>query len=322
MKKISMIVPCYNEEGNVELFFEDVVKTYKNSKNYKIELIFIDDGSTDSTLEHLKEIVKNKEFDTKIVSFSRNFGKESVIYAGLKKATGDYTVLIDADMQQPPSLTLKMAETLDKDTNCDCVCYYQNDRIESKTMTKLKALFYNVMNKVSEVELKQGASDFRMFRNNVKEAMLSLEEYCRFTKGIFSWVGFNTCYLPYTPKQRATGSSKWKPYKLMRYGLSGIVSFSTKPLKFATFLGFILSFLSVVYLFIIIIQKIFFEISIPGYPTIVTCILLIGGIQLFSLGIIGEYISKMYMETKKRPIYIIKEELTNDKQTKKNVQKI
>lgn len=313
MKRISMVVPCYNEEGNVKLFYNDVVKTYNESKDYEIELIFVDDGSNDNTLFELKKISKEKKFNIKVISFSRNFGKESVIYAGLKKATGDYTVLIDADMQQPPSLTLKMASILDNDVNCDCVCYYQNNRIEGKLMTKVKSMFYNVMNKLSEVELKEGASDFRMFRANVREAILSLEEYCRFTKGIFSWVGFNTCYLPYTPNKRASGSSKWKPYKLMKYGLSGIVSFSTKPLKFATFLGFILSFLSVLYLIIIIIQKLFFEISIPGYPTIVTCILLIGGIQLFCLGIIGEYIGKMYMETKKRPVYVIKEELSNEK---------
>ncbi len=313
MKKISMIVPCYNEEGNISLFFEDVKQTYSKNKDYKIELIFIDDGSKDNTLLELKKISKDKEFDIKIISFSRNFGKESVIYAGLLKASGDYTVLIDADMQQPPSLTLKMAQILDKDKECDCVCYYQNDRIEGKFISSIKDCFYKVMNKVSEVEVKQGASDFRMFRSNVKDAILSLKEYCRFTKGIFSWVGFNTCYLPYTPMKRATGSSKWRPYKLMKYGLSGIVSFSTKPLKFSIYLGFLLSFFSVVYLLIVIIQKLFFEVNIPGYPTIITCILLIGGIQLFCLGIIGEYISKMYMETKKRPIYIIKEEFSNDK---------
>lgn len=202
-------------------------------------------------------------------------------------------------MQQPPSLTLKMTQILENDQICDCVCYYQNDRIESKAMTKVKTMFYKIMNKISEVELKQGASDFRMFRPNVKEAILSLEEYCRFTKGIFSWVGFNTCYLPYVPNERASGKTKWYPSKLLKYGLGGIMSFSITPLRFATFLGFILSFLSVFYLLIVIIQKIFFEISIPGYPTIITCVLLIGGIQLFCLGIIGEYIGKMYMETKK-----------------------
>lgn len=313
MKKISMIVPCYNEEGNVKLFYEDAKKTYGDSKDYRLELIFIDDGSSDNTLKELKEIAKFKDFDVKVISFSRNFGKESVIYAGLEKASGDYTVIIDADMQQPPSLTVKMAEILDKDQDCDCVCYYQNDRIEGKFISKVKDMFYRTMNKISEVEIKQGASDFRMFRNNVKEAILSLDEYCRFTKGIFSWVGFNTCYLPYVPNERVVGTSKWRPYKLFRYGISGIMSFSITPLRFATLLGFILSFLSVCYLLVIIIQKMFFGIGIPGYPTMITCVLLIGGIQLFCLGIIGEYIGKMYMETKRRPIYIVKEELSNDR---------
>ncbi len=316
MKKISMIVPCYNEEENVELFYQDVLNTYQGSKKYKIELIFIDDGSSDGTLKELKKIVKISKFPIKMISFSRNFGKESVIYAGLKKATGDYTVIIDADMQQPPSLTLKMAEILDEDLDCDCVCYYQNDRIESKFMTKLKTSFYKFMNRVSDVEIKQGASDFRMFRVNVKEAILSLEEYCRFTKGIFSWVGFNTCYLPYVPASRAHGVTKWSPVKLFKYGMGGIMSFSLTPLRLATLLGFVLSFFSIFYLVIVLIQKIFFGIHIPGYPTIVTCVLLIGGIELFCLGIIGEYIGKMYLETKKRPIYIIKEEIDDDKSKK------
>lgn len=316
MKKISMVVPCYNEEGNVKLFFEDVLNTYKDSKKYKIELIFVNDGSSDNTLNELKEIGKTTDFVVKILSFSRNFGKESVLYAGLKAATGDYTVLIDADMQQPPRMTLKMAEILDADKLVDCVCYYQESRIEGKLMSKIKGMFYGLMNKVSDVKLKQGASDFRMFRKNVKEALLSLEERCRFTKGIFSWVGFNTSYLPYTPLERVNGTSKWGSYKLFKYALEGIVSFSTKPLKLATILGLVLSLLSGIYLFVVLIQKIFIGIDIPGYPTIITLILLIGGIQLFCIGIIGEYISKIYMESKKRPIYIVKEEITNDKKVK------
>ena len=220
MKKISMVVPCYNEEGNVKLFFEDVLNTYKDSKKYKIELIFVNDGSSDNTLNELKEISKTTDFVVKILSFSRNFGKESVLYAGLKAATGDYTVLIDADMQQPPRMTLKMAEILDADKLVDCVCYYQESRIEGKLMSKIKGMFYGLMNKVSDVKLKQGASDFRMFRKNVKEALLSLEERCRFTKGIFSWVGFNTSYLPYTPLERVNGTSKWGSYKLFKYTLA------------------------------------------------------------------------------------------------------
>lgn len=313
MKKISMVVPCYNEEGNIKLFYEDVINTYKGSKKYKIELIFIDDGSKDGTLKELKKVSEDKAFETRIISFSRNFGKESVIYAGLKASKGDYTVLIDADMQQPPSLTVKMAEILDKDSECDCVCYYQNDRIEGKLMSNVKNIFYKTMNKISEVELKRGASDFRMFRSNVKDSILLLGESCRFTKGIFSWVGFNTCYLPYVPEKRATGTSKWHILNLFKYGIGGIISFSTVPLKLATWLGFIFSILSLVYIVKVFIEKILFGISIPGYPTIITCILLIGGILLFCLGIIGEYIGRMYMESKKRPIYIVREEITNAK---------
>lgn len=312
MKKISMIVPCFNEEGNVKLFYEDVVKTYKNNKKYEIELIFIDDGSSDNTLNELRKISKNKEFSIKVISFSRNFGKEAVIYAGLKKATGDYTVIIDADMQQPPSLTVKMAEILDKE-DYDCVCYFQDKRIESKLMSFVKSAFYRTINKMADLKMKEGASDFRMFKSNVKDAIISLKESCRFTKGIFSYVGFNTHYLPYKPEERASGVSKWKPRKLLRYGINGILSFSTAPLKISTWIGFIMSFVSFFYLLIILIQKIFFGINIPGYPTIVGLTLLIGGIELLCLGIIGEYLSKMYIEIKERPIYIVKEEISNDK---------
>lgn len=319
MKKISMIVPCYNEEKNVTKFFEEVKKVYENHKEYKLEIIFIDDGSTDDTLKELKNITNDKTFDIKVISFSRNFGKESAIFAGLKTAQGDYSLLIDADLQQQPSLTLKMAELLDKNDEYDCVCYCQENRKESKSMIWLKKTFYNFMNKISEVELKQGASDFRMFRKNVKDAILELEEYCRFSKGIFSWVGFNTIYLKYTPEERANGKTKWGFFKLFKYGINGIMSFSTTPLRISTILGLIMSLLSFLYLLVVFIQKVFFEVSVPGYPTIVICILLIGGIQLLFLGIIGEYIGKIYMEGKKRPLYITKEIITNDKESKKSL---
>lgn len=313
MKKISMIVPCYNEEENVNLFFEDAIRTYKDSKKYKLELVFIDDGSSDNTLMELKKIAKTKDCTVKIISFSRNFGKESVIFAGLKAATGDYTVLIDADMQQPPRMTLKMAEMLDSDDSIDCVCYYQEKRIESKFMIFIKSIFYKMINKMSDTYFKQGASDFRMFRKSVRESILLLEERCRFTKGIFSWVGFNTSYIPYTPLERANGKSKWSPYKLFRYAVLGIVSFSTVPLRLATFMGCFVSFLAILYAIIVLYQKLFLEIAIPGYATIVLLILIIGGIQLFCIGIIGEYMSRLYLESKNRPIYIVKEEVSNDK---------
>ena len=314
MKKVSMIIPCYNEEGNVESFYKEAVKAYKE-QNYKLELVFIDDGSKDNTLKNLKELTKEQDCEIKVLSFSRNFGKESAIYAGLNNTTGDYTVIIDADLQQPPELTIKMANILDEN-EYDCVCYYQEERIENKLLSKIKNTFYKTMNNMSEVELKQGASDFRMFNQKVKNSLIEIKEYYRFSKGIFSWIGFNTKYLPYIPKQRNSGTTKWSFIKLFKYGISGIISFSTLPLKLATYSGLILSLIAFIYLFVIIIQKLFFEISVPGYPTIVSCILLIGGFQLFCIGIIGEYLGKIYIETKKRPIYIIKEEVTNGKNKK------
>lgn len=311
MKKVSMIIPCYNEEGNVKLFYNEAIKTYKK-QNYKLELVFIDDGSKDNTLKNLKELIKEQDCEIKVLSFSRNFGKEAAIYAGLNNTNGDYTVIIDADLQQPPELTIKMANILDEN-EYDCVCYYQEERIENKLLSKIKNTFYKTMNNMSEVELKQGASDFRMFNKKVKNSLLEIKEYYRFSKGIFSWIGYNTKYLPYIPKQRNSGTTKWSFIKLLKYGISGIISFSTMPLKLATYSGLTLSLIAFIYLFVIIIQKLFFEISVPGYPTVVSCILLIGGFQLFCIGIIGEYLGKTYIETKNRPIYIIKEEVTNEK---------
>ena len=314
MKKVSMIIPCYNEEGNVKLFYNEAVKAYKD-QNYKLELVFIDDGSKDSTLKILKDLIKEQDCEIKVISFSRNFGKEAAIYAGLNNVDGDYTVIIDADLQQPPELTIKMANILDEN-EYDCVCYYQEERIENKLLSKIKNVFYKAMNNLSEVELKQGASDFRMFNQKVKNSLLEIKEYYRFSKGIFSWIGYNTQYLPYIPKQRNSGTTKWNFIKLLKYGISGIISFSTMPLKLATYSGLTLSLIAFIYLFVIIIQKLFFEISVPGYPTVISCILLIGGFQLFCIGIIGEYLGKTYIETKNRPIYIIKEEITNGKNKK------
>ena len=314
MKKVSMIIPCYNEEGNVKLFYNEAVKAYKD-QNYKLELVFIDDGSKDNTLKILKDLIKEKDCEIKVLSFSRNFGKEAAIYAGLNNVDGDYTVIIDADLQQPPELTIKMANILDEN-EYDCVCYYQEERIENKLLSKIKNVFYKAMNNLSEVELKQGASDFRMFNQKVKNSLLEIKEYYRFSKGIFSWIGYNTQYLPYIPKQRNSGTTKWNFIKLLKYGISGIISFSTMPLKLATYSGLTLSLIAFIYLFVIIIQKLFFEISVPGYPTVISCILLIGGFQLFCIGIIGEYLGKTYIETKNRPIYIIKEEITNGKNKK------
>lgn len=308
--KLSLIVPCYNEEENIEPFYNEVVKTFKDK--FKYEFIFINDGSKDKTITKLKNLLKNDKC-VKIVNFSRNFGKEAGIYAGLKNASGDYTCIIDADLQQNPSFVLDMLKILEENEEYDSVAAFQEQRKEGKVLTFFKNLFYKLINKMCDIEFVSGASDFRLFRKNVVDAILEMSEYYRFSKGIFSWVGFNTYYMPYKVEERANGISKWSFKSLFKYAIDGIVSFTTKPLKISTFIGMIFSTLSLIYLIVVVIQKIFFDVSFAGYTTIVALILLIGGIQLLCLGIIGEYIARTYVETKKRPIYIAKEVLSNNK---------
>ncbi len=307
--KLDIIVPLYNEEENLADFYNEVKK---DLENIEYRIIFINDGSTDNSLKILKDLYKFDKKRIRVVSFSRNFGKESAIYAGLKNSNAEYTAIIDADLQQDPNYLLDMLNKLDKNNDIDSICMIQ----AQKKNRFFQKLFYKFINKISKTNFVNGASDFRMFRKKVVESILSLSEKNRFSKGIFSWVGFNTCYLPYTPEERQSGTSKWSARKLIKYALDGILSFSTKPLKISTFLGIILSFVSCIYLIVIIIQKLCFSINIPEYPTIVACILLIGGIQLFCLGIIGEYISKLYVEIKRRPIYIVKEEIIKEKENK------
>lgn len=310
--KVSLIVPCYNEEGNVQLFTKKVEEVFKNKYSY--EIIFINDGSKDNTLKELKEIAQNKQLKIKIINFSRNFGKEAGIYAGLKEAKGDYINIIDADLQQNPKFTLEMIDFLENNQDYDIVTAYQKQRHESKFLAFFKKTFYKIINKLSEIEFINGASDFRTFRKNVVNSILELTEYYRFSKGIFSWVGYNVYYMPYEVEQRANGNSKWSFWKLFKYAINGIVSFTTSPLRLSTILGIFFSILSIIYLIIVIIQKLFFQINIEGYATIVTLILLLGGIQLLCIGIIGEYLARTYVETKKRPIYIAKEIIDNQKE--------
>lgn len=309
--KLSIIIPCYNEENNVELIYNEIKNNFKKIKDY--EIIFINDGSKDNTIGNLKHINKKAHENIKIINFSRNFGKEAAMYAGLKESRGEYVSIIDADMQQDPKLVLEMVDFLDQHLDYDSVATFQEVRKEGKVLTFFKDCFYKIINKMSETAFIQGASDFRTFRRSMVESILSLGEYYRFSKGIFSWVGYNTYYMPYEVKERATGQTTWSFWKLFKYAVEGIVSFSTAPLRLATFIGLISSFISVIYLLVVIIQKIFFSISVPGYATIVVLILLIGGLQLFSLGLLGEYVARTYVETKKRPIYIAKEVISNSK---------
>lgn len=312
--KLSIVIPCYNEENNVELIYNEIKNNFKKIKDY--EIIFINDGSKDNTIGNLKHINKKAHENIKIINFSRNFGKEAAMYAGLKESRGEYVSIIDADMQQDPKLVLEMVEFLDKHQDYDSVATFQQERKEGKVLTFFKDCFYKIINKMSETAFIQGASDFRTFRRTMVDSILSLGEYYRFSKGIFSWVGYNTYYMPYEVKERATGKTTWSFWKLFKYAIEGIVSFSTAPLRLATFIGLVSSFVSIIYLLVVIIQKIFFSIAVPGYATIVVLILLIGGLQLFSLGLLGEYVARTYVETKRRPIYIAKEIITNSKDEK------
>ncbi|MBO5410517.1 MAG: glycosyltransferase family 2 protein [Clostridia bacterium] len=312
--KLSLVVPCYNEEKNVPLFYE-AVKSDFASADFEYELVFVNDGSGDGTFKELKKLCDG-DIPVKIVNFSRNFGKESAMYAGLRESEGEYVTIIDADLQQRPSIALDMVRMLDADPEYDCIAAYQQERKESKVLTFFKNGFYKLINKISEADFVQGASDFRTFRRPMVEAILSMDEYFRFSKGLFSWVGFKTKFIPYEVEERASGSSKWSFTKLFRYAMEGIFAFSTTPLRISTIIGLLAALFSVIYIIVVIVQKIAFGIDVPGYATIVVLILMLGGVQLCCIGIIGEYIARTYIQTKNRPIYIAKDIIKNHKYEK------
>lgn len=303
--KLSLVVPCYNEEENIRDFY-NAAKHVFDAEEYEYEIVFINDGSRDKTQEELEKVFNLHEASVVVETFSRNFGKEAAIYAGFQKATGDFITVIDADLQQRPETVARMVKILQDNEEFDCVAAYQEKRQEGKLVSKLKDMFYKIINRTSEIEFFPGASDFRTFRRPVVDAVLSLPEYHRFSKGIFSWVGFNTCYIPYTAEKRNAGETKWSINKLFRYAVEGFISYTTFPLKIATGLGLFTSLCAIIYLFVVVIQKLCIGNPVPGYPTIVVLILLLGGIQLTILGIIGEYLARMYIQEKHRPIYIEK----------------
>lgn len=311
MEKISIIIPSYNEESNIEAFFELCKKSLDNKYSY--EFIYVNDGSKDNTLEEIKKLINNNPQSEIIgINFSRNFGKESAIFAGLNHASGAYITLIDADLQQHPKYVNEMVQVLEHNEDIDMVACYQDKRKESKLLTKFKDLFYYLINKVSNTKFEKNASDFRTFRKNVSESIKSLDEYHRFSKGLFAWVGFNVHYMPYTVEERLSGASSWSFLSLTKYAFEGFLGYSVLPLKIATVIGLITSFAAVIYFIYILVQKIFIGIDLPGYATIVSLILLLSGIQLISMGIIGEYLAKTYMEVKERPHYIIKNIIRNE----------
>ena len=312
---LSLVIPSYNEEGNVKLFFSEVNRVF-DKRDEEVEFVYVDDGSSDATYKKLRELRdENPGANIQVISFSRNFGKEAAMYAGLSNAKGDLVCIIDADLQQRPEVVVEMLDILENDDEIDCVTAYQETRQENALITKVKSSFYKLINKMAEIDFVNGASDFRLMRRTMVDSLVAMTEYHRFSKGLFSWVGFNTKYIPYEVAERAEGESKWSVKKLIKYALEGIFAFSTAPLKMATYIGFITSFLAAIYIVVIVIQKLCFGIDVKGYPTIVVTILFTGGIQLFFFGLLGEYLSKMYVQVKNRPIYIIRKHLINDGKT-------
>lgn len=304
--KLSLVVPCYNEAENVAAFQDAVIGAFEGC-GYDYEIVFVNDGSRDATLHNLKKIHAVQKCPVKVISFSRNFGKEAGLYAGLEHASGEYISLIDADLQQRPEIVRDMVAILDDEPQYDVVAAYQDRRGEGKVLSFFKKSFYKIINMLSTVTLQPDASDFRTFRRSVRDSILDLAEYHRFSKGIFAWVGYDTKFIPYTACERAAGTTKWSFWKLVNYAIEGIIGYSTAPLRLATCLGVLTGIASILYLVWVIIEKLVWGIAVPGYATIIVLILLLGAIQLFCIGIIGEYVGRTFEQSKDRPIYIAKE---------------
>lgn len=301
MKTLDIVVPCYNEEEMLPIFYRELSN---NLKNINWNIIFINDGSNDNTLEVIKKL-KNSYGNVKYISFSRNFGKESAIYAGLDYSAGDYIVLMDADLQDPPSLIPEMLKYI---SEYDIVGTRRVTRKGEPIIRSFFArLFYKIANKITKIELVDGARDFRLMKREVVNAILDLKEYNRFSKGIFQWVGFETKWLEYENIERQKGETSWSFWELFKYSIEGIVSFTTAPLHIATIIGIFFSIIAFLSIIVIVIKTLLFGDPVEGWPSTVSIILFLSGIQLFAAGIIGEYLAKIYLESKKRPIYIIKE---------------
>ena len=307
MKKIlSIIVPCYNEEQALPFFYQEIDKVSKELKELNFELIFVNDGSKDKTLEVLKEY-HQKDKRVKYISFSRNFGKEAAMYAGLEHAKGDYVTIMDADLQDPPSLLKEMYQLTEKE-GYDCVGTRRVTRKGEPPIRSFCArMFYKLINRLSKVEMVDGARDYRFMNRKMVNAILELKEYNRYSKGLFSFVGFKTKWLEYENINRVAGETKWSFWKLFIYALDGITAFSTVPLVLSVILGLVFCLISFIMIIAIIIKTLVYGDPVSGWPSLVCIIFLCSGVQLFCMGIIGQYLSKTYLETKKRPIYIIGE---------------
>ncbi len=306
-EKISIIVPCYNEEESLPIFYKEIDKISKEMKVVDFEFLFINDGSRDKTLNILREMAK-KDKRVRYISFSRNFGKEAGMWAGLENATGDFVAIMDADMQDPPSKVKEMYDILSKDKEYDCVGLYTIDHKDYSFFRKICTnIWYKLIAKISNNRQVPGVRDFRLMRRQMVDAILEMKEYNRYTKGIFSFVGFNTKWLEFKTGDRVAGTSKFNFWKLFKYALEGIVSFSTAPLVLSAIIGVIFCFIAFVTILVIIIKTLAFGDPVSGWPSLACIIIFVSGVQLFFLGVIGMYLSKTYLEVKKRPIYIVKE---------------
>ena len=307
---ISVIVPCFNEEETIHYFYQAMEKV-RIKMNEEFEYIFVNDGSKDSTLSILRSL-SVQDRSVSYLSFSRNFGKEAALFAGLEAANGQLVTVMDADLQDPPEMLMEMKQMLDDNSDLDCVGTRRVSRDGEPLIRSFFAtLFYKLMNKISQVEIVDGARDFRLMRRHMVDAILSVSEYNRFSKGLFSWVGFNTEYLPYKNVERVAGETSWSLWKLLSYSIEGIINFSDTPLNIASYTGFFTFLLSLVLMVFVVIKTLVFGDPTIGWPSTICIILFLGGLQLMTIGILGKYLAKIFLETKKRPIYIVKERSSN-----------
>lgn len=308
MSLLNVIVPCYNEEENIVPFYEELMRSAPDlhQKGVELELLYIDDGSKDGTVAEIKKL-REKDERVHFVKFSRNFGKEAAMFAGLEKAKGDYVVIMDADLQDPPSLLPEMFSYLEQ--GYDSVATRRvNRKGEPPIRSFFARIFYRLMKKISQTEMMDGARDYRLMTRQMVDAILSMREYNRFTKGIFGWVGFQTKWLEYENVERMRGETKWNFWKLLMYSFEGIIAFSTAPLQIASLMGVFFCILAFVMILFIIVRKLIFGDPVSGWPSLVCIILLTSGVQFFCTGILGQYLARTYMEVKRRPIYLVKEE--------------
>ena len=303
MDLLSIVVPCHNEESSVEIFFKEIEKKLTG---INFEIIFIDDGSKDNTLTNIKKIAKCNQ-NVKYLSFSRNFGKESALYAGLKNSHGDLICVMDVDLQDPPGLLPKMIGMIENEDYNIIATRRVSREGEPKIRSLFARIFYKIFNKISQIDLVDGARDYRLMTRQVVDSILELEEYNRFSKGLFQWVGYDTKWLEYENINRISGETSWSFFGLVSYSIEGIIAFTTIPLSISTFLGILFSMIAFILIIFIIIKNILFSDPVAGWTSTICAILLLGGIQLFSIGILGKYLEKTYIEIKNRPIFIIKE---------------